>query len=300
MAIDNERLTYLRQVAMIFSMAIGHYEDYLMLSKMGQMDSMTGLMNRNSYHKHIETLLRKKPETLGCIYSDVNGLHELNNYLGHQVGDEMLKTVAFVLRKQFEGEKIFRIGGDEFVILCQNWDKQKMQDQIERAKEELKASGYEISVGISWKTGSYSINELINEAEDEMRQNKQEFYEKGGKERNFRCLNHKMEELIASKKEADVILSVLQPGFGGVYFVNLDQDTLRHVFIPEYFREIVEECKGVFSKSLLEYGKRMVVEEYYSQFEQVCNYDWLKKQLMQGKQPSETSSSTTLWIFENK
>ncbi|MFR3751206.1 MAG: diguanylate cyclase domain-containing protein [Enterocloster sp.] len=32
--------------------------------------------------------------TLGCIYIDVNGLHEINNHLGHQAGDRMLKTIS--------------------------------------------------------------------------------------------------------------------------------------------------------------------------------------------------------------
>ena len=43
-----------------------------------------------------------------------------NDYYGHQAGDKMLTIVAGIMRKYFENDDIFRIGGDEFVVMCED------------------------------------------------------------------------------------------------------------------------------------------------------------------------------------
>ena len=93
-----------------------------MLSQEALSDALTNLGNRNRFEKTIQAFEFDKHGcgTLGCIYIDVNGLHEINNHLGHQAGDRMLKTISDIFLEYFDSQDIFRIGGDEFVILCKN------------------------------------------------------------------------------------------------------------------------------------------------------------------------------------
>ena len=66
-----------------------------MLSQEALSDALTNLGNRNRFEKTIQAFEFDKHGcgTLGCIYIDVNGLHEINNHLGHQAGDKGLLPV---------------------------------------------------------------------------------------------------------------------------------------------------------------------------------------------------------------
>ena len=74
-------------------------------------DTLTGLFNRSGYTQRIQELEQLKKQNISCIYLDANGLHEINNHLGHQGGDQMLVCIATALRNQFDPNNIFRIGG---------------------------------------------------------------------------------------------------------------------------------------------------------------------------------------------
>lgn len=56
--------------------------------------------------------------SIGVVYLDVNGLKEINDNLGHDSGDELLKACAKIIQNSFEIGSYYRIGGDEFVIIC--------------------------------------------------------------------------------------------------------------------------------------------------------------------------------------
>lgn len=69
----------LRQVSLSFFMALNHYEAHYELERLGRIDNLTGLLNRNSFSAALERLSSNKPKSFGCVYIDVNGLHEINN-----------------------------------------------------------------------------------------------------------------------------------------------------------------------------------------------------------------------------
>ena len=100
-------------------------------------DALTGLFNRLKFNADIEALGKEKDRTFTCLYVDVNGLHELNNLLGHQKGDEMLCCVAKTLKSHFSDERVYRIGGDEFVVTSIRQSKEEMERTVTRAREEL-------------------------------------------------------------------------------------------------------------------------------------------------------------------
>ncbi|NPD68991.1 EAL domain-containing protein (plasmid) [Lichenicola cladoniae] len=88
-------------------------------------DGLTGLPNRAALHDRLETLLTAaRPEAgLAVLYLDLDGFKGINDRLGHQVGDDLLKEVAVRLTGCIRGGDIAaRIGGDEFAILEKNLD----------------------------------------------------------------------------------------------------------------------------------------------------------------------------------
>lgn len=87
-------------------------------------DSLTGLRNRRSFHdlleKSIETA-SKKGEQLALLYIDLDKFKEVNDTLGHEIGDELLKQFSNRLINNVRGNSVLgRIGGDEFLILLKD------------------------------------------------------------------------------------------------------------------------------------------------------------------------------------
>ncbi len=283
-------------------------------------DPLTGTLNRNSFHRALDCLTDCEYNCLACIYIDANGLHEINNHLGHQAGDKMLKTVVEVFRRTFAPEDVYRIGGDEFVVFCKNQDEQVIYGKTELARKDLSRQGYEVSIGIEWRNSDINTKTMVNMAEESMKLDKQRYYQENGRERQIRDLDAKVEKMVLEKQDADTFLSILAPEFMGVYFVNLGNDSTRHLFIPTYFEQMLNEAGDVFSKALSLYAERSVIAEYRQQFLDFCNYDfvemhlksddmpelvyqkkdgsWLKLRILKFKTYTEQSRET-LWIFLN-
>ena len=290
------------------------------LNVIANFDLLTGTLNRNSFHKAMDTLSSGKYNSLACIYIDANGLHEINNHLGHQAGDNMLKSVVEVLQSMFSAENVYRIGGDEFVVFCQNQDEQEVYSQTELARKEVRKQGYEISIGIEWRDSNINVKSMVNIAEESMKLDKQRYYQENGKERQIRVLDEKLEKMVMEKQDADAFLSILAPEFKGVYFVDLGDDTIRHLFIPSYFEEMLNEADDVFSKALSLYAERVVTSEYRQEFEKFCDFGYIEKHLNMNAMPEFCYQKTdntwlklrvlkfktyteqcreTLWIFSN-
>ena len=138
-------------------------------------DALTGLNNRNSYEEFCSKKLEKN---ISCIYIDVNGLHEINNEKGHLAGDLMLKFIADMLSCDFKEEKIFRIGGDEFIIFSDS-ELDILIDKMKSLSEDIVKSNYHISYGIYRGT---DLKTIIKQSEVLMYDMKKKYYEDLGKE----------------------------------------------------------------------------------------------------------------------
>jgi len=83
-------------------------------------DSLTGLLNRRGYIEYLDTfILHNKHENYYSvlIYIDLNKFKQINDTLGHQIGDEVLIYTAKSLRNTFKTAEISRLSGDEFLVL---------------------------------------------------------------------------------------------------------------------------------------------------------------------------------------
>jgi diguanylate cyclase (GGDEF)-like protein/PAS domain S-box-containing protein len=91
------------------------------LSRMATLDDLTGLYNRRFFEREVAQqlrLLRRHGGTASVLFLDLDRFKEVNDTLGHQSGDDLLKHVAAVLTGRLrESDVIARLGGDEFAVL---------------------------------------------------------------------------------------------------------------------------------------------------------------------------------------
>ncbi|WP_455501164.1 GGDEF domain-containing protein [Gemmiger sp.] len=245
-------------------------------------DALTGLYNRSRYERDIQAARELGYRQLCCIYIDAVGLHEINNHLGHQAGDDMLRSIADGIRAVFPDSCGYRIGGDEFVVLCFDTPLRAAEEALERLQRLVREQEFEISVGAAEGTDPAAIETTINTAEKAMRRHKADFYAQNGAERQMRTLNHKLEKLLQEKQDASRFLNVIAPRYLGVYMVNPKDDSCRYIYIPKYFQKMLEENDGRFSPAIRRYYETFVRKEYHDLFRALTDYDYVRGQLDAG------------------
>lgn len=155
--------------------------------ELSETDLLTGVKNRNCFERKRSFYSRQCRESVYCVYVDVNGLHELNDGQGHEMGDIMLQTVAGILSQHFGSENVFRIGGDEFVVLYIDISRDEVRGKIAAAIREISGKGYSVSVGGAMQSkDEVNMQALIKEAEVYMYKQKRKYYEQSGHDRRRR------------------------------------------------------------------------------------------------------------------
>jgi len=113
----------------------------------------------------------------GIISLDLNGLKRTNDTLGHDAGDRMLVQAAEVLSKVFYQEDIFRTGGDEFVVISADISEGVFERKIARLRRDIEKNvDVSFSMGSYWSDGTAEPSEAFRIADDNMYQDKREYY----------------------------------------------------------------------------------------------------------------------------
>ena len=129
---------------------------------LSETDVLTGAKNRNKYEQILDRYPSLCRRSLVCVFTDVNGLHEMNNTKGHKAGDLMLQTVAKALLDRFGSEHVYRVGGDEFAAFAPDAAEEVVANDLKRISEGLSAQNYDISVGItSGEKGAMDLRGMI-------------------------------------------------------------------------------------------------------------------------------------------
>ena len=80
-------------------------------------DMLSGLLNRSRYVQFQNEAGRYRDCVCGIVAADINSLKQVNHNYGHEKGDAVIKTSADIMRKRFPESHVFRLSGDEFVII---------------------------------------------------------------------------------------------------------------------------------------------------------------------------------------
>jgi diguanylate cyclase (GGDEF)-like protein len=95
--------------------------------RLARFDSLTGLENRMAMQMRLRDIFQtsqKRNDAVAILWMDLDRFKEINDSLGHMVGDQLLRAVAYRLTEVVqERGKIARFGGDEFVIICPDTDR---------------------------------------------------------------------------------------------------------------------------------------------------------------------------------
>ena len=168
-------------------------------------DTLTGLPNRKSFYMCLDDLLqhssrRNSDRTWALMFLDLDKFKQVNDSLGHDTGDQLLKGVADRLKTCLrETDRLFRLGGDEFTIILTNLshdiDVARVARKILTAiKRSFRFNGHEIftatSIGISvFPNDGWDVEGLVKNADMAMYAAK----ENGGSEYRFFTeeMNHK-------------------------------------------------------------------------------------------------------------
>ncbi|MCR5667064.1 MAG: EAL domain-containing protein [Eubacterium sp.] len=152
------------------------YQLLAQLDHVSHFDALTGVQNRNAYLATCKKFEEMRIP-LGVIFTDLNGLKERNDKFGHKQGDIFLIDVANILCDLYDVEKVYRVGGDEFVVLLPG------KSEVEFARDRVKLENtlaesphVSLSPGFAWTEDSAKIVETINAADKAMYEYKMDYY----------------------------------------------------------------------------------------------------------------------------
>lgn len=171
------------QVALINITEHKEKEDYLTF--LGQHDTLTQLNNRTFYIEEIQRIKQNPMTSISCVFLDINGLKHINDTLGHDQGDLILKRFGQILKNAIADThySASRIGGDEFVILMPNTKHEDLKDLLHNIQNELHADQVvniqlpiHVAIGFAMTNQSKKIDQMLKEADLMMYKMKQEYY----------------------------------------------------------------------------------------------------------------------------
>ncbi|MBP5775860.1 MAG: diguanylate cyclase [Clostridiales bacterium] len=108
--------------------------DLVIMRDLAYIDSLTKVKNKTAYEDtigFIDDQIRSGTAEFAVVMCDLNFLKRINDSLGHQAGDNAIKKAAGILCQAFPMSTVFRIGGDEFVVLPGGVDYAKMNEKLE-------------------------------------------------------------------------------------------------------------------------------------------------------------------------
>ena len=143
--------------------------------ELAKKDGLTGVLNREAYY--VETR-RDFKDITAIISLDMNGLKGINDTYGHAAGDEALVTLALCFAKAVRvRQSVYRMGGDEFVIVCRKTSEEEVKDLVTRIKENVSKTKYSCSIGYSYhEEGTIKLEDLLKESDKQMYSDKADYY----------------------------------------------------------------------------------------------------------------------------
>ncbi len=158
-------------------------ENSKVFQSMANTDSMTGVRNKHAYTEMENTINSQieagEVDKLAVVVGDINGLKIVNDTQGHAAGDKLIKDASALICDRFKRGAVFRIGGDEFVILLQGEGFDMMHKDIEEINKTVEANiknnSVVVSIGYSvLEQDDKCLNDVFERADKMMYERKSE------------------------------------------------------------------------------------------------------------------------------
>ncbi len=157
LVVENEKEEYRNNLEIALRREQMHVIELNTAWKLAYTDVLTGSESNLAYSEKAEKvdlhIFRGELKELAVIVFDVNGLKQVNDNLGHDMGNEYIKNAYSTICKHFAHSPIYRIGGDEFVAILENDDYQNRENLLNQFNLEiennLKENAVVVSAGIA-------------------------------------------------------------------------------------------------------------------------------------------------------
>ena len=112
---------------------------------MARLDDLTGIRNKNAFQEHVKSIESKieageKVQPFGIVMCDLNDLKQMNDTRGHSFGDEALQSASRMICDAFKHSPVFRVGGDEFVVVLSGNDYKQREKLLKQFRENSEAN----------------------------------------------------------------------------------------------------------------------------------------------------------------
>ena len=160
-------------------------EAHTKLEELAQTDALTTAFNRHAFYGYLKKQGGAMNDNSGCVgFFDIDNLKPINDQLGHNVGDGVIREVTMAIRSLIRAEDlIFRWGGDEFFVVMISMNSEMARERMRELPEILKdvqvhGAKERLSIAVSCGFADFAdiseIEQAIKSADDEMYQVKQE------------------------------------------------------------------------------------------------------------------------------
>lgn len=202
---NEENMQFMEVLRNTFKIIIERMKIHLHLTQKSEIDELTGLKNRQAYQQKIDYLNRNPHIPVVFTVLDLFRLKYVNDNINHSAGDYYIKKTAEILKEHFPeyieykkgngettrkktGDTVYRIGGDEFVIISENKKENQIEALIEYVLLETEAIKFEthnevikgINYGISKRNNNEQVEKLYIKADKELSKDKAKIYKRLG------------------------------------------------------------------------------------------------------------------------
>ena len=143
-------------------------------------DALTGVKNKYAYvdaEQQLDREIEDGSAEFAVSVFDVNGLKEINDTLGHQAGDQLLRDACKMICDTFKHSPVFRIGGDEFAVLSRGQDYESISRLVGAMAAQNARNGEAGEVVVAcgmakYQKGDACVEDVFRRADAQMYQNK--------------------------------------------------------------------------------------------------------------------------------
>lgn len=163
----------MESVAIFVSEELRNYNLAKEMTYMSSHDALTDLGNRSSFNSTIN-MLEGIDEKVGICFMDINGLKVVNDNEGHEAGDKLIIEAANIIASVFKKKYCYRIGGDEFVAIVPQIDKEHFEELVEKLRKKNKKVS--MAIGALWHENAEAVEEMVSNADKLMYSDKAKFH----------------------------------------------------------------------------------------------------------------------------
>lgn len=124
-----------------FQQTVDHLQTYIgYINGLAYRDPLTGAKNKTAYldaEKQMEERMRTGRPAFGLVVLDINGLKQVNDHFGHDFGDMLIMDACKLICKVFKRSPVYRIGGDEFVVILEDGDLDNYATLLDQFQSEM-------------------------------------------------------------------------------------------------------------------------------------------------------------------